>query len=272
MDTLRVSLLIVGILIVVGIYLFGRRQLDAEDRRIKLVSPVSWSRLFSRLAVLFSGISLPKVKLPKWERSQDEDLPGMNSEALTDDDLEEVGSIVADRKEILSDADDVSMIVELTSEQIAPGGEQLFIPVTIVGRHGHNFTGEGIQYAMHECGFVRDDSGIFYHEVEDQQGFQQRLLGLANIMEPGTFAEEHLMGTFATPGLVLYLHLPAPIEAREAFSILIEKGRSLATVLEGDLCDETRSVLTNQTIGHLKEKVEAYRFKQKMTQIKHHRK
>jgi cell division protein ZipA len=80
------------------------------------------------------------------------------------------------------------------------------------------------------------------------------------------------MGTFDTPGLVLYLHLPAPVEAREAFDILIEKGRKLAEVLEGDLCDETRSVLTNQTIGHLKEKVEAYRFKQKMTQLQHHRK
>jgi cell division protein ZipA len=282
MDTLRVSLLIVGVLIIVGIYLYGRRQLDAEDRRIKLAPSVSWSKLFSRLGVLFSGLSLPKVKLPRiniprikipgFKQTSDDDVPPINSETLTDEDLEAVGTIVADRKEILSNADDISLIVELTSEQIAPGGEQLFIPVTIVGRHGHHFTGEGILYAMQECGFDRDESGIFYHEVEDQQGFRQRLLGLANIMEPGTFAEEHLMGTFDTPGLVLYLHLPAPVEAREAFDILIEKGRKLAEVLEGDLCDETRSVLTNQTIGHLKEKVEAYRFKQKMTQLQHHRK
>jgi cell division protein ZipA len=124
---------------------------------------------------------------------------------------------------------------------------------------------------MQECGFTHDESGIYYHIITDQQGFEQKLLGLANIVEPGTFDEEQ-MRTFDTPGLVLYLHLPAPIEAREAFSVLIDTGRKLAEVLEGDLCDETRSVLTNQTIGHLKEKVEAYRFKQKMTQLKHHRK
>jgi cell division protein ZipA len=163
------------------------------------------------------------------------------------------------------------LIVELTSDQIAPGGEQLFIPVTILGRHGKHFSGEKIMHAINECDFVYDDSGIFYYVAEDQQGFNQKLLGLANIIEPGIFEQEN-MRTFETPGLVLYLHLPAPVEAREAFASLIEKGRKLAEVLEGDLCDETRSMLTNQTIGHLKEKVEAYRFKQKMTQLKHHRK
>ena len=292
MDTLRVSLLIVGILIIVGIYFIGRRQLDAEDRRIKLSSGIPWSKLFRKLSEGFSKITWPKISIPRFSLSRfslprfslsrfnlpkrerpfsDETTPTIN-EKLSDDDLDGIESIVADRKEIVSNADDVTLIVELTSDQIAPGGEQLFIPVTIVGRHGRRFTGEKIVFAMDESEFIRDETGIYYHEVVDAQGFKQKCLGLANIVEPGTFEENHLMGTFDTPGLVLYLHLPAPIEAREAFSILIEKGRKLAEVLEGDLCDETRSVLTNQTIGHLKEKVEAYRFKQKMTQLKHHRK
>ena len=69
----------------------------------------------------------------------------------------------------------------------------------------------------------------------------------------------------------MYLHLPAPIEARAAFDNLIEIGHKLEAVLEAELCDETRSVLTKQTIGHLKEKVEAFRFKQKMTQLQRRR-
>ena len=276
MDTLRVSLLVVGILIVVAIYFIGRRQLDADDRRIKITSPISWSKLLGKINFKLPRISLPKVampkvELPKWQRTSTDTTPPVNEAVLTEEDLAEIEPIVADRKQIISNADDVTLIVELTSDQIAPGGEQLFIPITIIGRHGKRFTGEKIMLAMEECDFNRDESGIYYHEVADQQGFDQKLLGLANIMEPGTFDEEH-MRTFDTPGLVLYLHLPAPIEAREAFSTLIEKGKKLAEELEGDLCDETRSVLTNQTIGHLKEKVEAYRFKQKMTQLKHHRK
>ncbi len=123
---------------------------------------------------------------------------------------------------------------------------------------------------MDEAGFYLDRSGVFYLDVKDQQGYQQKLLGLANIVEPGTFNEEKF-DSFESPGLVLYLHLPAPIEAREAFLILINKGRELAAKLFGDMCDDTRSILTNQSISHLKEKVEAYRFKQKMTQIKNTR-
>ena len=272
MDTLRLSLIIVGILIIGGIYLFTRRQLDAEDRRMKISSPVSWAKLFSQLQFKLPKFNLHRDPLRKWQGQDDEEVVHRDPEILSDEDLDGIESIVADRKEIVSNADDITMIVELTSDQIAPGGEQLFIPITIVGRHGRNFTGESIAYAMQECGFSRDDSGIYYHEVEDAQSFKQKCLGLANIVEPGTFEEEHMMGTIDTPGLVLYLHLPAPIEARDAFSLLIDKGRELAQLLEGDLCDETRSVLTNQTIGHLKEKVEAYRFKQKMTQLKHHRK
>ena len=282
MDTLRVSLLIVGILIIVGIYFIGRRQLDAEDRRIKFTSSIPWSKLISKLSFRLPKVSLPrfslskfslqKFRLPKWERSFTEENVPTRTEELTDSDLDGIEAIVADRREIVSNADDVTLIVELTSDQIAPGGEQLFIPVTVIGRHGRHFVGEKIVLAMEEAGFMRDDSGIYYHEVTDTQGFKQKCLGLANIVEPGTFEDEHLMGTFETPGLVLYLHLPAPVEAREAFSLLVEKGKKLAELLEGVLCDETRSVLTNQTIGHLKEKVEAYRFKQKMTQIKHHRK
>lgn len=272
MDTLRLSLLIVGIAIIVGIYLLARRQLDAEDRRIKLSSPIAWSKLLGKLNFKFPKLSFPKVGILNRESTAADEIPHKEPEVLSDEDLAGVESIVADRKEIVSNADDVTLIVELTSDQIAPGGEQLFIPITIVGRHGRHFTGESIVYAVQECDFIRDESGIYYYEAADAQGFKQKCLGLANIIEPGTFEEDHMMGTFATPGLVLYLHLPAPIEAREAFLILIEKGRKLAEVLEADLCDETRSVLTNQTIGHLKEKVEAYRFKQKMTQLKHHRK
>lgn len=296
MDTLRISLLVVGILIITGIYFLTRRQLDSDERSIKMTPTIPWSKLFSKLNTqirkifvtlfassrsLLSRLSWPAFKPVRvgqsdWEHTTSGESPPThdaveNQGELTDEDLDGIEPIVADRKQIVSSAEDVTLIVELTSDQIAPGGEQLFIPVTIIDRHGRSFTGEKIMFATEECGFVLDDSGIFYYEAKDQQGYEQRLLGLANIVEPGTFEEEH-MRTFETPGLVLYLHLPAPIEAREAFSSLIEKGRKLAEALEGQLCDETRSVLTNQTIGHLKEKVEAFRFKQKMTQLKHHHK
>ncbi len=260
MDTLRVSLIIVGIIIIGAIYLLGRRQVDSDEQQLKSSPAFSWLNIFERF----------KFSLPKWEQSVSDEVVS-NKEELTAEDLADVKSIVAERKQVISNSEDVTLIVELTSDQIAPAGEQLFVPVTIIARHGRQFTGESIKSTVEECGFYLDRSGVYYFDVKDQQGYQQKLLGLANIVEPGTFDDEN-MNTFESPGLVLYLHLPAPIEARDAFSILIEKGRALSSLLFGDMCDETRSILTNQTISHLKEKVEAYRFKQKMTQIKNNRK
>ena len=271
MDALRVSLIVVGILIVIAIYLYGRRQLDASDKRLKFVPSISWSSLLKKLPR--KKIDLGRLKFKPRLSPMTPARPAASGlePKISADELEDMDSIVPSKHAGLENiADDVSLIVELTSDQIAPQGEQLFIPLTILGRRGRRITGEAIRFATAESQFVLKDSGLYYHEVADAQGFKQNLLGLANILEPGTFAEDELP-TFDTPGLVLFLHLPAPVEAREAFDILMQRGRLLAQLLEGDLCDDARNVLTNQTIGHLKEKVEAYRFKQKMTQIKHRR-
>jgi len=269
MDALRVSLVVIGVLLVIAIYVYSRRELGAADKRLQIKIPQikiprQWFRDLSRFFPKRSSHPKPANQPVIDEHTYVE--PQINV-----DDLNAIEEIVPSHSIDMTDiAEDVSLIVELTSDQIAPEGEQLFIPLTIVGRHGRHITGETIQHACDECDFVLKDTGIYYYEVGDVQGFKQNLLGLANILEPGTFNQES-MYTFETPGLVLFLHLPAPVEAREAFDILISKGRDLAEVLEGELCDDARNVLTNQAIAHLKEKVEAYRFKQKMTQIKNRR-
>ena len=263
MDALRVSLLIIGIVIITGIYFLGRRHLDADDKRLQPASSLPWSDIFSRLR---SMVRMPAAGFARW-KAEDTVTHSPVAEELAQEDIESLNHIVTDRHTDDVEVDDVSVIVELTTEQIAPAGEQLFIPITINGHLGHRFTGEAIMQATTELGMRLAEDGVYRYEMKDAQGYEQALLGLANIIEPGTF-DKNSMGNTSTPGLVLYLHLPAPIEPREAFDKLIDLGRRLAELLEGDLCDETRSVLTNQTIGHLKEKVEAYRFKQKMTQIK----
>ncbi len=267
MDTLRVSLLIIGLAIIFGIYFIGRRYLDDEDKKLYILPQIPWAELFSRLKPLFK---MPAVYFSRWRSEQVATQPPVTEE-LAAEDIESLNHIITDRGSPEDvEVDDVSVIVELTADQIAPAGEQLFIPVTIHGHLGRRFTGEAIMYATGELDMVLGDDGVFRYKVEDVQGYKQSLLGLANIVEPGTFDSDN-MRTFETPGLVLYLNLPGPVEPRQAFDKLISVGRKLADLLGGDFCDETRSVLTNQTISHLKEKVEAFRFKQKMTQLKQRR-
>ncbi len=264
MDALRVSLVVIGIILILAIYIYSRRSLNAADKRLKTKSPRQWLKRATRLIPDRMTTPSPAIHQP------DDQAPRLEPQISTSE-LNDIEEIVPTRSIGMEDiAEDVSLIVELTSDQIAPEGEQLFIPLTLIGKRGKRFNGETIRFACEACEFILKDTGIYYYEVGDAQGFKQNLLGMANILEPGTFDMEKIR-TFDTPGLVLFLHLPAPVEAREAFDILIKKGRRMAELLEGELCDDARNVLTNQAIGHLKEKVEAYRFKQKMTQIKHRR-
>ena len=257
---LRVSLLIIGSLIVLAIYLYGRRHLQAENRRAGSSKTKLLSDLLQRLRT-----QLQPRPDPLQQHSYQQNTPVLHPE-----ELEQLEEIIPARGANEFKTDDMPMIIELGSEQIAPAGEQLFIPLTLMAKAGRQLQGDTIQQAATAAGLTLKDDGIYRFEVEDAQGYQQPLLGLANILEPGSFDPAQLT-TLTTPGLVLYLHLPAPIEARAAFDNLIEIGHKLEAVLEAELCDETRSVLTKQTIGHLKEKVEAFRFKQKMTQLQRRR-
>jgi cell division protein ZipA len=257
---LRVSLLIIGSLIILAIYLYGRRHLHPQNRRVTASKTDFIVKLFRRLLARLESRSEPRHH-PSFQQT---------APVLDHTELEHLEEIVPNRGAAEISGDEMPMIVELGSEQIAPSGEQLFIPLTLMAKAGRQLNGATIQQAAATASLSLKDDGIYRFEVKDAQGYLQPLLGLANILEPGRF-ELAQMQELHTPGLVLYLHLPAPIEARAAFENLITVGHNLEELLDAELCDETRSVLTKQTIGHLKEKVEAFRFKQKMTQLQRRR-
>ena len=125
---------------------------------------------------------------------------------------------------------------------------------------GHVFTGEGVHAVMTSAGLTHGEHQI-YHYLEGNEA----IFSIANAVEPGFFDLTKLKEV-STPGLALFLQLPGPIECRKALDNLLEISKRLADALSGELCDENRSVLTQQTISHLKEKVETYRIKQQASQ------
>ena len=76
--------------------------------------------------------------------------------------------------------------------------------------------------------------------------------------------------SISTPGLAIFMELPGPVECRKAFDTLLEITQRLATALSGELCDENRSVLNQQSISHLKDKIDGYRIKQQAFQRRKH--
>jgi cell division protein ZipA len=93
-----------------------------------------------------------------------------------------------------------------------------------------------------------------FHRVEVVDGHEKVLFSAANIREPGTF-DLSAMENFTTEGLAFFMQVHNDVDAVWAFESMVESARILADSLDGTVCDATRSVLTKQTIGHMREEV-----------------
>jgi cell division protein ZipA len=127
----------------------------------------------------------------------------------------------------------------------------LIIQINVRARK-HNFDGPAIVKAMQETGLVLSDMAIYQRLASD--GSKKVLYNVASMVEPGIFPAK-AMADFTTPGLILFTQLPGPGDSLMIFSDMLYTAERLASVLVGDLQDESHSALTKQTIEHLRERI-----------------
>lgn len=231
MDALRLSLIIIGIVIIAAVYWWSRRESKPlVHRRTPSISP--------DIAASVADTTI-----------------------VAEADLQSLGTVIPGHEKVI--ASDTKPLADEIFHATSRG-EQIILSLTILGHHGRRFTGEAIVQAMHDQKLVFGDMRIFHYFTATNQ--QQALFSVANILEPGIFNID-TMHDFTTPGLVIFMRLPGPQEPRVALDTLLKVARGLTEQLQGELCDESRSALTQQTIGYLREKVEAFRFKHKFSQL-----
>lgn len=132
----------------------------------------------------------------------------------------------------------------------------------VLAPHGVPFRGPLLLGALVDAGMEYGDMQIF-HRLDKQGGNGKVLFSTANIREPGIFdlsAMEH----FTTEGLAFFMQVHSGVDAVAAFEAMVESARSVANSLDGTVCDATRSVLTRQTIGHMREQVIACQLQQRV--------
>lgn len=138
---------------------------------------------------------------------------------------------------------------EPDAEQSVP---EMLIIFFLMGRDGQ-LDGSSIEQAASLVGMERSLRGTYDLYLQDGERRQQ-VLGLANALEPGVF-DFAAVQDFVTPGLVLYMQLPGPLPALEAFEKMIDVGNTLAGQLDAILLDDSRNELSMQTIGQLRERI-----------------
>ena len=149
---------------------------------------------------------------------------------------------------------------EILSNRSVPS----LVLVTHVTPHdADGFCGEDILYLVNSCDLRHGEKGIF-HRFEQEGGEGCVEFSMANSFNPGTFDPETLLHE-RIYGVSLFMSLPGPVKAMNAFESMTEMASVIARNLGGDVHDETHSIMALQTIEHNRQLVRDFVRKQKLT-------
>lgn len=130
--------------------------------------------------------------------------------------------------------------------------EKEFIRVNVKTR-GEDFSVAELTQILNACDCKIGDLNIFHrHEFANQQGAIQ--FSVANMVEPGHFASKAVEHQ-STPGISFFMAIPGPQKPLEAFDCMVETAKYISLKLEGEMQDETRSVMTAQTLEHHRQNI-----------------
>ncbi len=245
MDTLRIILILFGILLVAGIYLVD----VLRSRKARAPKPI---------------IEEPPIadELGNFEVTEDDIPPeawlGMTftarrQELLDDDHLrglkgigdEPVPEPVEPSTRPHSETESESE--SKPAQQADPGS---VIVLTLIAPKGKPIRGPLLLRALKDAGLYYGDMDIF-HYVE-REG-DEPLFSVANILEPGRFVISE-MAEFSTPGIALFMSLPTSLPGGEALRIMLSKARQLDAQLNATLCDGQRQPLSDEMLAWLEMK------------------
>jgi cell division protein ZipA len=144
---------------------------------------------------------------------------------------------------------------ELDSQQPPAQPDEVVI-INVMAPEGHLFAGNALLDVLLQCGMRYGDMNIF-HRHAHETGEGPVLFSLANMVKPGVFDLED-MESFATPGVSLFMTLPMRPDSLKAFAMMRDVAQILTQTLGGELKDEHRSVMTQQTMEHCRQRIAEY--------------
>lgn len=140
------------------------------------------------------------------------------------------------------------------------------ISLYVVAQDGYTLHGPELVVAAEKAGLVHGDLGIF-HRLVDSKPELGPIFSMANMVRPGVF-DLSQMDSFSTPGVVLFLTLPGPLSALDAWDTMLPAAQRFSDLLGAQLLDDQRTPLGRQRIAALRDELRAYDRKREQLQIK----
>lgn len=236
-SNLRWILIIIGIAIIAGIFLLGNPDKKRKPRA---------SRKRARAA-----------------RIQQE--PGLDSAPQSE---QEAGNDEARQTELaMGGSDDPKARLEPRLDSAAEGIEREDKPQAADGvppdkiitlylqvRDNRFITGVELLDASLKSGLVFGEQGIF-HRIHEED--LDPVFSMANLTNPGTF-DKTAWNTIEIKGVSMFMTLPGPKNALDAWDSMLATSRRLAALLQADLLDDTHAVFTRQRALQIKDELRKY--------------
>ncbi len=220
-STFRWILIIVGIAIIATIFLFGN-----PERKLKTRA----SRKQNRMT-----------------RKRHE--PTMSVGAA--DQVSEQGDGEASQTELEMDEGSEEVEEDLPPPEPSP---DKIIPLFLQARDNHRISGVDLLDAVLKSGMVFGERDIFHRVMDDSEDI---LFSMANLTKPGGF-DKTGWNTLETNGVTMFMTLPGPINALDAWDAMLATSRRIAELLHADLLDDSQSVFTRQREGQIREELREY--------------
>ncbi|QSA95713.1 cell division protein ZipA C-terminal FtsZ-binding domain-containing protein [Methylococcus sp. EFPC2] len=241
-DTVRIILLILGVLAIAGVYVWGRykdKLLDFLHRRGE----------FDEL-----GYDLDEDTQDDAESEAESSYEPIRFDGLPaepDRPAMAPGDADEDESEFAPESE--------PSRQVAHGhgrtaslGAPFLIQLSVVAGDDGYFDGAELRDALVELDLIYGDMGI-YHRYDRE--YREPLFSVASLVEPGTFPIDD-MENFECPGVVLFFQPPQVSDALEVFDDLVQTCHSLALKLGGVQWDENRQPLTVEKVERMRQRLE----------------
>ena len=115
------------------------------------------------------------------------------------------------------------------------------------------FNGLSISKAADEVGMVYGHMNIFHHFGPGKLHSGQPLFSIANMHEPGSF-DLGRMADLKTKGVVVFMYSPASIDASVVFELYLNTTQRVAELLGGDVRTSDNEILNTASIKTLRDK------------------
>jgi cell division protein ZipA len=236
-STFRWILIIAGLAIVAGIFLFGnpdRKRKPRASRKTRATRKRVHAQRVRREPALDPGDDLPGDDEDGF-RQAELDIDGARGE------VERIEPSLGPRPAPKPVAANVPM-------------PEKIVTLFVQARDNHVITGVELLDASLKSGLVFGDRDIF-HRIHEED--VEPVFSMANLTKPGSF-DKNAWNTMEIRGVTMFMTLPGPRNALDAWDSMLATSRRLAELLHADLLDENHQVFTRERSLQIKEELREY--------------